>query len=86
SYDSALHCNGNGACYNYDTDDAMCPTWKATRDRIQSPKGRASLVREWLRLQGEQDVNVLTASARARNANVLKSLAKRTVNSEPEWR
>ncbi|MHC3534515.1 D-2-hydroxyglutarate dehydrogenase YdiJ [Pseudomonas amygdali] len=81
SYDSALHCNGNGACYNYDTDDAMCPSWKATRDRIHSPKGRASLVREWLRLQGEQDVNVLTASARARNANVLKSLAERTVNS-----
>ena len=64
SYDTALHCNGNGACYNYDPDDAMCPSWKATRDRVHSPKGRASLVREWLRLQGEQDVNVLTASAR----------------------
>ncbi|CAM3074133.1 hypothetical protein BZK31_00230 [Pseudomonas floridensis] len=81
SYDSALHCNGNGACYNYDPDDAMCPSWKATRDRVHSPKGRASLVREWLRLQGEQDVNVLTSSARARTANVLKSLAERTVNS-----
>ncbi|WP_122723102.1 D-2-hydroxyglutarate dehydrogenase YdiJ [Pseudomonas viridiflava] len=81
SYDTALHCNGNGACYNYDPDDAMCPSWKATRDRVHSPKGRASLVREWLRLQGEQDVNVLTASARARTANVVKSLAERTVNS-----
>ncbi|RRV10417.1 FAD-binding oxidoreductase [Pseudomonas sp. v388] len=81
SYDSALHCNGNGACYNYDPDDAMCPSWKATRNRIHSPKGRASLVREWLRLQGEQNVDVLTASARARSANVLKSLAEKTVNS-----
>ena len=81
SYDSALHCNGNGACYNYDPDDAMCPSWKATRDRIHSPKGRASLVREWLRLQGDQDVDVLTASARARSAHPLKSLADRTVNS-----
>lgn len=81
SYDTALHCNGNGACYNYDPDDAMCPSWKATRNRIHSPKGRASLVREWLRLQGEQNVDVLTASARARSANVLKSLAEKTVNS-----
>jgi FAD/FMN-containing dehydrogenase/Fe-S oxidoreductase len=81
SYDSALHCNGNGACYNYDPDDAMCPSWKATRDRVHSPKGRASLVREWLRLQGEQNVDVLTASARARSANVLTNLMEKTVNS-----
>jgi FAD/FMN-containing dehydrogenase/Fe-S oxidoreductase len=46
----SLHCNGNAACFNYDADDAMCPSWKATRDRKQSPKGRASLMREWLRL------------------------------------
>lgn len=59
SYQSAVQCNGNGACYNFDPDDAMCPSWKATRDRIHSPKGRASLVREWLRLQGAQGVDVL---------------------------
>jgi FAD/FMN-containing dehydrogenase/Fe-S oxidoreductase len=47
----AVHCNGNGACYNFDPDDAMCPSWKATRMRQHSPKGRASLMREWLRLQ-----------------------------------
>ena len=58
-YGSAVHCNGNGACYNFDPNDAMCPSWKATRDRIHSPKGRASLIREWLRRQGEQGVNVL---------------------------
>lgn len=81
SYDTGMHCNGNGACYNYDPDDAMCPSWKATRDRVHSPKGRASLLREWLRLQGDQDVDVLAASARARSANPLKSLAVRTVNT-----
>lgn len=46
--EDSLHCNGNAACFNYDSDDAMCPSWKATRDRKHSPKGRASLMREWL--------------------------------------
>lgn len=59
SYSSALKCNGNGACYNFDPDDAMCPSWKATRERMHSPKGRASLFREWLRLQGEAGVDVI---------------------------
>ncbi|WP_425930171.1 D-2-hydroxyglutarate dehydrogenase YdiJ [Pseudomonas sp. NyZ201] len=59
SFGSAVHCNGNGACYNYDPDDAMCPSWKATRQRQHSPKGRASLIREWLRLQGAANIDVL---------------------------
>ena len=59
SYGAALHCNGNGACYNFDPGDAMCPSWKATRDRIHSPKGRATLIREWLRLQGAAGIDVL---------------------------
>ncbi|MBD9397410.1 FAD-binding and (Fe-S)-binding domain-containing protein [Pseudomonas sp. PDM11] len=63
SYGTAVHCNGNGACYNFDPDDAMCPSWKATRQRVHSPKGRASLVREWLRLQGQAGVNVLAPIA-----------------------
>ena len=62
SYGATMHCNGNGACYNYDPDDAMCPSWKATRDRAQSPKGRASLMREWLRLQGRAGIDVLAAA------------------------
>lgn len=59
---SAVYCNGNGACYNYDPDDAMCPSWKATRERTQSPKGRASLMREWLRLQGNTGIDVVEES------------------------
>src|SRR4051795_1241445 len=49
AYDEALHCNGNGACFTWDPDEAMCPSYKATRDRRHSPKGPASLTREWLR-------------------------------------
>jgi FAD/FMN-containing dehydrogenase/Fe-S oxidoreductase len=44
-----IHCNGNGACHNVDPDDIMCPSSKVTRDRIHSPKGRAGVMREWLR-------------------------------------
>jgi FAD/FMN-containing dehydrogenase/Fe-S oxidoreductase len=49
-FEPALTCNGNGACFNFDPNDAMCPSWKATHDRVHSPKGRAALMREWLRL------------------------------------
>ena len=48
-YESTLNCNGNGICFNYDPDDLMCPSSKITRDRIHSPKGRAGIMREWLR-------------------------------------
>ncbi len=48
-YRGAFSCNGNGACFNYNPDAVMCPSAKETRDRIHSPKGRASLLREWLR-------------------------------------
>ncbi|MDY6937524.1 MAG: FAD-binding and (Fe-S)-binding domain-containing protein [Cyanobacteriota bacterium] len=48
-YESAFNCNGNGACFNVDLDGVMCPSYKENRDRIHSPKGRASLLREWLR-------------------------------------
>ncbi|WP_419710594.1 FAD-binding and (Fe-S)-binding domain-containing protein [Pseudomonas sp. NFX224] len=81
SYDTALHCNGNGACYNFDQDDAMCPSWKGTRDRVHSPKGRASLIREWLRLQGQQNIDVLAASDRIRSTSNVASLATRAVNT-----
>lgn len=49
-FDRAIACNGNGACFSWDALDAMCPSYKATRDRAQSPKGRAALLRAWARL------------------------------------
>ncbi len=81
SYDTALHCNGNGACYNFDPDDAMCPSWKGTRNRVHSPKGRASLIREWLRLQGQQDIDVLAASDQIRSTSNVAGIAKRAINT-----
>nr|WP_315236400.1 FAD-binding and (Fe-S)-binding domain-containing protein [uncultured Albidiferax sp.] len=66
--DDALHCNGNAACFNFDPNDAMCPSWKATRDRKQSPKGRASLMREWLRLLGDANLSAASLPQRLMNA------------------
>jgi FAD/FMN-containing dehydrogenases len=53
-YQAAMNCNGNGLCFNYAADSAMCPSFKATGDRRNSPKGRATLIREWLRLNAAQ--------------------------------
>ncbi|WP_083002505.1 D-2-hydroxyglutarate dehydrogenase YdiJ [Halomonas sp. GT] len=69
AYDAAVYCNGNGACYNYDLDDPMCPSWKATRDRVHSPKGRASLMREWLRLQSQAGIDVVEESRKKKTEN-----------------
>ena len=49
-FPKSTQCNGNGACFNYELNDAMCPSYKVTNDRIHSPKGRAGMLREWLRL------------------------------------
>ncbi|WP_434137878.1 D-2-hydroxyglutarate dehydrogenase YdiJ [Photobacterium leiognathi] len=57
SFKQAMECNGNGLCFNYDTSSPMCPSMKITADRRHSPKGRAGLVREWLRQLAEQGVN-----------------------------
>lgn len=48
-YATSVNCNGNGACFDYSADSVMCPSSKVTRDRIHSPKGRAGMMREWLR-------------------------------------
>ena len=45
----ALYCNGNGQCFDYRMDSVMCPSYKATGNRLHSPKGRSGLMREWLR-------------------------------------
>ena len=50
----------------------MCPSWKATRERKHSPKGRASLMREWLRLLAEADVDPSDESARIRQRRRLE--------------
>jgi FAD/FMN-containing dehydrogenase/Fe-S oxidoreductase len=52
--DTVIHCNGNGQCFDTNHDTLMCPSSKITRDRIHSPKGRAGVMREWLRLLARQ--------------------------------
>ncbi|MGC5777529.1 D-2-hydroxyglutarate dehydrogenase YdiJ [Methylobacterium sp. NFXW15] len=74
-FDAALHCNGNGACFSYDTDEAMCPSWKATRERRHSPKGRASLMREWLRLAAAAGADP-TAALRRERPSPLRDLLR----------
>ena len=59
SFKQAMECNGNGLCFNYDTASPMCPSMKVTADRRHSPKGRAGIVREWLRQLSEQNIDVL---------------------------
>ncbi|HFK7187958.1 TPA: FAD-binding and (Fe-S)-binding domain-containing protein [Serratia odorifera] len=59
SFRGAMECNGNGLCFNFDVRSPMCPSMKITGSRIHSPKGRAALVREWLRLLSEQGVDPL---------------------------
>jgi FAD/FMN-containing dehydrogenase/Fe-S oxidoreductase len=68
-YDEALHCNGNGACFTWDPDEAMCPSYKATRDRRHSPKGRASLTREWLRQLAAVGVDPVAEAAALRKSS-----------------
>ena len=58
SFEPAMSCNGNGLCFNYDTTSPMCPSFKITGDRRHSPKGRAGMIREWLRLLSNQDIDV----------------------------
>ncbi|MEQ8447626.1 MAG: FAD-binding and (Fe-S)-binding domain-containing protein [Pelagibacterium sp.] len=48
-YEKAVSCNGNGACHDWNPARPMCPSYKATRDKTQSPNGRASLFRAWAR-------------------------------------
>jgi len=76
AFDRAIACNGNGACFAWDTLDVMCPSYKATRDRAQSPKGRASLLRAWARLDSIADPTAAEVAERdAMAADTQASLA-----------
>ncbi|WP_144208589.1 D-2-hydroxyglutarate dehydrogenase YdiJ [Shewanella donghaensis] len=58
AFPDVMNCNGNGLCFNYSSYSFMCPSFKATGDRIHSPKGRSGLMREWLRLLEAEGVDV----------------------------
>ena len=52
----AMNCNGNGLCFNFDVHSTMCPSMKVSKNRVFSPKGRAAMVREWLRLLANEQI------------------------------
>lgn len=81
AFDNAAYCNGNGACFDFDETSVMCPSFKATRDRRHSPKGRASLMREWLRQLAGQDIDPRKEAARLRQSNPIIGLPRRVFNS-----
>lgn len=68
AFASATHCNDNGACFNYDPSDVMCPSYRVTRDRLQSPKGRAGAMREWLRQLNQAGITVSSQSGNRRRS------------------
>lgn len=82
SFRGALECNGNGLCFNFDVRSPMCPSMKISGNRIHSPKGRATLVREWLRLLAEQGVDPLALEKQLPQQRVsLRGLIEKTRNS-----
>ncbi|MGN7295538.1 FAD-binding and (Fe-S)-binding domain-containing protein [Rhizobium sp. SAFR-030] len=50
----AFRCNGNAQCLSYASTTPMCPSFKATADLRQSPKGRADALRAWHRARQEE--------------------------------
>lgn len=78
----AMECNGNGLCFNFDAKSPMCPSMKISADRIHSPKGRATLVREWLRLLADRGVDPLHLEQVLPGQRAsLRTLVERTRNS-----
>lgn len=58
TYEKSFHCNGNSTCLSFSRATPMCPSYQATRDNRQSPKGRADALRHWrqAKLNGETDI------------------------------
>jgi len=54
----------------------MCPSSKVTRDRRHSPKGRAGLMREWLRLLENKGVDILNVEKNINGWSVKQLLDK----------
>ncbi|MGL4449109.1 MAG: D-2-hydroxyglutarate dehydrogenase YdiJ, partial [Shewanella sp.] len=83
AYPDVMNCNGNGLCFNYSSYSPMCPSFKVTGDRVQSPKGRAGLMREWLRLLEAEGVDV-NALAQAKPLGMLQRM-QNTLNAKRDY-
>ncbi|EXI62279.1 membrane protein [Mannheimia granulomatis] len=88
-FKGAMNCNGNGLCFNFDVHSTMCPSMKVSGNRLYSPKGRATLVREWLRLLAEHNVkpDELIFSRQQKTAKLTDFVAKirHTLNKKKEY-
>ncbi|QYJ80214.1 D-2-hydroxyglutarate dehydrogenase YdiJ [Shewanella acanthi] len=82
-FPDVMNCNGNGLCFNYSSFSPMCPSFKVTGDRVQSPKGRAGLMREWLRLLETEGVDV-DALARAKPLGLLQRM-QNSINAKRDY-
>ncbi|WP_018691732.1 D-2-hydroxyglutarate dehydrogenase YdiJ [Algicola sagamiensis] len=83
-FPGSMNCNGNGLCFNFDVKSPMCPSSKVTRDRRHSPKGRAGLMREWLRLLSEKGENPETIYQQTQYEPIWKNLITRIKNAKSE--
>ncbi|WP_226594618.1 FAD-binding and (Fe-S)-binding domain-containing protein, partial [Microseira wollei] len=73
-YAEAFSCNGNGACFNFNPDSVMCPSYKGTSNRIHSPKGRATLLREWWRQIGTVNPRDVVGARHPKNFDLVTKL------------
>ncbi|MBK2123941.1 FAD-binding and (Fe-S)-binding domain-containing protein [Fangia hongkongensis] len=80
AYSGAFNCNGNAACLNYDVNHVMCPSAKASRDWVNSPKGRSILLREWLRQLSEN--NMMFSAERGSKGREISGTEKSNFSSE----
>lgn len=76
AFNGAMTCNGNGLCFNFDVHSTMCPSMKVSRNRLFSPKGRAALIREWLRLLAQQGITPEQLDFRSQQINLKDLLRK----------
>ena len=85
-FQGVMDCNGNGLCFNFAASSPMCPSYRATGDRRYSPKGRATLLREWLRRLANAgyatDTKELADKTLSANARLTKAPGEDDFNTE----
>lgn len=84
-FKGAMNCNGNGLCFNFDEHSIMCPSMKVSKNRVFSPKGRAAMVREWLRLLANENISPAQLDFQ-KNDVKLTALVAKIRHSVQKWR
>lgn len=79
-FENIVSCNGNALCFNLDKTTAMCPSYKVSGNRVYSPKGRAMLFKQWLRVQGK--LPLLTQNVRSKFLIKIKNLFRQDFERE----